>query len=178
MTNGQQHATKPAPQSPPQLEKCDATRRRRRPNATHAQQEVARNGHGHRDGARGSASASAVHTGPGRRVTKPDTDGREQVFVDLRRRFFVVRDIIGSLCDMSEWKPIETAPKEPLNFLGEGPQIILLGGFRNEDGGPSVRTGSWKAARTNTWVDTALGRCPMVPTHWMHLPKPPKDYAP
>lgn len=71
------------------------------------------------------------------------------------------------------WQPIETAPKEPTNILGEGPRILLCGGFLNGDGTPAVRTGHWKAARTNFWCDTALGRCADAPTHWMPLPEPP-----
>ena len=54
---------------------------------------------------------------------------------------------------MSEWQPISTAPKEPLNSYGEGPTILLAGGFMR-DGVPSVRTGHWKAVRTNAWCDT------------------------
>ena len=34
---------------------------------------------------------------------QPDTDGLERVFVDIRRWFSFVRDIIGSLCDMTEY---------------------------------------------------------------------------
>lgn len=78
---------------------------------------------------------------------------------------------------MSEWQPIETAPKGPLNIVAEGPTILLCGGFTNNRV-PAVRTGHWKAARTNAWCDTALGRCSMQPTHWMPLPKPPKESAP
>jgi len=68
-----------------------------------------------------------------------------------------------------QWQPIETAPKAPLDSLGEGPSIILFGGFS----GNSVRTGHWKAAKTNSWCDTLLGRTPRPPTHWMPLPAPP-----
>ena len=77
---------------------------------------------------------------------------------------------------LMEWQPIETAPKEPRNSYSpeEGPTILLYGGFTDTRGGFSVRTGHWKEARTKQWCDTALGRCPLMPTHWMPLPEPPK----
>lgn len=72
--------------------------------------------------------------------------------------------------DANGWMPIETAPKEPLSrFVEEGPSILLFGGYS----GGTIRTGYWKAKRTNAWCDTALGRTPLTPTHWQPLPKPP-----
>lgn len=76
------------------------------------------------------------------------------------------------------WQPIETAPREPVNVFGEGPTILLCGGFNSGPGIPSVRTGHWNAARTNSWCDTALGRCALEPTHWQPLPKPPSEIKP
>ncbi len=63
--------------------------------------------------------------------------------------------------------------EDPLSeFDEEGPTILLWGGFS----GGSVRTGHWKAKRTNAWCDTALGRCPRTPSHWMPLPAPPARF--
>lgn len=72
------------------------------------------------------------------------------------------------------WQPIETAPREPFDKYGheEGPTILICGGFMDACR-PAVRTGHWKGRRTNAWCDTALGRCPKMPTHWMPLPHPP-----
>ena len=75
---------------------------------------------------------------------------------------------------MSEWRDIETAPKGPLNKYLHGPTILLVGGFSAVDGRSPVTTGYWKAARTNAWCDTRLGKFPLTPTHWMKLPEPPK----
>ncbi|MDU7523504.1 MAG: DUF262 domain-containing protein [Roseomonas mucosa] len=75
-----------------------------------------------------------------------------------------------------DWLPMSMAPWEPLNGLGHGPEIILLGGFTDgKTGKPSVRTGHWKGLRTNDWCDTALGRCPQQPIAWMPKPTPPDD---
>lgn len=71
---------------------------------------------------------------------------------------------------MSEWQPIETAPKGIEGKYQSGPRILLadkrgakIGFFsRHKDG---VR-GSW---HTPSGV--------FEPTHWMPLPQPPKDEA-
>jgi len=76
------------------------------------------------------------------------------------------------MTDATGWQPIKTAPREPLNILGEGPTVLLAGGFSGE---ATVRTGHWKAVRTNGWCDTALGRFPYSPTHWRPLPDLPEE---
>ena len=83
-------------------------------------------------------------------------------------------DMTAPQADAHGWQPIETAPREPFDKYGheEGPTILLCGGFMDA-GRPTVRTGHWKGRRTNAWCDTALGRCPKMPTHWMPLPHPP-----
>lgn len=62
---------------------------------------------------------------------------------------------------MSEWQPIETAPKD-------GTKIIAC----RYDGRVAVisRTKSniWRELTGNVWGTTA-------PTHWMHLPPPPEQ---
>lgn len=62
---------------------------------------------------------------------------------------------------MSEWQPIETAPKE------KTPMIVVIGLFGNYVTDPYCVFYS-----NNEWC-----RWPHVkqPTHWMPLPEPPKD---
>lgn len=66
---------------------------------------------------------------------------------------------------MSEWQPIETAPKDetvllfwPASYVG-----AYVTGRRYRDGGP------WKT-NIDGLIETAGGR---GPTHWMPLPTPP-----
>ena len=68
---------------------------------------------------------------------------------------------------MSEWKPIETAPKDGTPILAFKP---------NER-----RSGSWTAAvywddtnHRSGWVFVG-GREAECPSHWMPLPEPPND---
>ena len=76
---------------------------------------------------------------------------------------------------MSEWQPIETAPKDGIAVLlyaeregWEGmPRIVcgLYGGL-----GPRWTIyGCGPTRHGEQWLDTC------VPTHWMPLPEPPKD---
>ena len=75
---------------------------------------------------------------------------------------------------MSEWQPIETAPKD-------GTEILLLKEIRWVNGDSKdgrIGNGYWIApywfeqkteiwrSRIDTWID--------APTHWMPLPEPPK----
>jgi hypothetical protein len=73
---------------------------------------------------------------------------------------------------MSTWQSIATAPKEPLDYAGRGPVILLYGGYGN----PEVRAGYWKkTSRTNAWCDVWGHRpFPVRVTHWMPLPEPPE----
>lgn len=74
---------------------------------------------------------------------------------------------------MSEWKPIETAPKD-------GTEILI--GWMARDG---RRRGGW-ICKIRRWRDDAGWRrdrnhpYDLYPTHWMPLPEPPasnpKDY--
>lgn len=69
--------------------------------------------------------------------------------------------------DMSEWQPIETAPKDA--------ELLLL--YDEQEG---VRAGFWDAVEISPagWIATetqglTCGR--MEPTHWMPLPDPPRE---
>jgi hypothetical protein len=62
---------------------------------------------------------------------------------------------------MSEWQPIETAPKDrPIMLAGQ------WGGF-GQSGEWDIQIGTWLINRFQH-VGTD------VPTHWMLLPKPPE----
>lgn len=78
---------------------------------------------------------------------------------------------------MSEWQPIETAPKD-------GTQILLycnyysssnieIGSFRNDD---NDKEGEEKGWFDNSYDDFSCGYAstPLAPTHWMPLPDPPQ----
>lgn len=60
---------------------------------------------------------------------------------------------------MSDWQPIETAPKDPDRFL-----LLWV-----EDGYPVL--GEWAGFCRKRWIDNA--GYSIDPTHWMTLPEPP-----
>lgn len=67
---------------------------------------------------------------------------------------------------MSQWQPIETAPKDGKNVLiyrlGSGDQRATIGSLDEE--------GVWQSPEAYyiwSWFDFS-------PTHWMPLPEPPK----
>ena len=64
---------------------------------------------------------------------------------------------------MSEWKPIETAPRDGTRFLfSTGPFYRFVGiGF-------FITTASFGA-------DSFRGERYTIPSHWMPLPEPPND---
>lgn len=65
---------------------------------------------------------------------------------------------------MTEWQPIETAPKD-------GTEIIVLMGAKD------IRLGWYFAPSSTTrgWLDQSSKK--IRPTHWMPLPDPPKSEA-
>lgn len=70
---------------------------------------------------------------------------------------------------MSEWQPIETAPKDGRELLGvdaEGDMGVMFYG---------MGSGRW-LAHAFAWTAYAATRdlVPCEPTHWMPLPEPPK----
>ena len=58
---------------------------------------------------------------------------------------------------MSDWQPIDTAPKDGTE--------VLLWWFRRHVVGSYVAGG---------WTDESLGQYDVSPTHWMPLPEPPE----
>lgn len=89
----------------------------------------------------------------------------------------------GEVEQVSEWKPIETAPKDGTDILlsngevvAEGHWLVIEGGiFEHRD-----MDGRWigqdERDDYEDWIDWAGGMLPS-PTHWMPLPPPPKEAA-
>lgn len=80
---------------------------------------------------------------------------------------------------MTEWQPIETAPKD-------GTVVFLYGTWAGEINGisnqPTVDIGSWAGGDSDfsgdDWWQLATGDaygCWMRPTHWLPIPDAPKD---
>ena len=80
---------------------------------------------------------------------------------------------------MSEWKPIETAPKD-------GTWILITGGTtKDESEDRSIAVAQYtdylngrKCDRWHwqfAWYDGGYYGWYENPTHWMHLPEPPHD---
>jgi hypothetical protein len=70
---------------------------------------------------------------------------------------------------MSEWQPIETAPKDLTEVLVYCPQTgVTVAQFENRAVKPywNLDTLDLSRERNECW-----------PTHWMHLPTPPRDAA-
>ena len=87
---------------------------------------------------------------------------------------------------VSEWRPIETAPKNPEGDFSKLGQPIILGFAKDEEGYDlSSREGYWRPALgpgengrsyAAGWVSTLDPHVPqpyLQPTHWMPLPEPP-----
>lgn len=70
---------------------------------------------------------------------------------------------------MSDWQPIETAPKDGTRFLGYGTI-----GFETE---PLIGTVQWDGSdfvgSPNEATEYSQEKCNL--THWMPLPPPPQD---
>jgi hypothetical protein len=82
---------------------------------------------------------------------------------------------------MSEWKLIETAPKNGRAVLVH--RNIWPGtksGFSEECNGHNTYVAEWwKDENGGNWMlytdQIQEPRCPIEPTHWMPLPNPPED---
>jgi len=67
---------------------------------------------------------------------------------------------------MSQWQPIETAPKD-------GTQILVTWADTWDTGGPHIELCEYGGER---WMYTYDGDCPSEPpTHWMQRPNGPND---
>jgi hypothetical protein len=72
---------------------------------------------------------------------------------------------------MSEWQPIETAPRD-----GTKADLWDRGGFRWTNQSWSVHQWSnGKPAGAPCWGPGSSGNPPPNPSHWMPLPAPPTD---
>lgn len=72
---------------------------------------------------------------------------------------------------MSEWKPIETAPRD-------GSSVLLLSDYVFvEDGPNAIWMGYWPVNDKKQWCFLSSWDCePLTEaTHWMPLPEPPSD---
>jgi hypothetical protein len=80
---------------------------------------------------------------------------------------------------MTEWQPIETAPKD-------GREVLLFGIWAGEIHGlnadPTIAVGAWQGGKSDYqgddfWALTGgdVYACWMRPTHWMPLPEPPQE---
>lgn len=69
---------------------------------------------------------------------------------------------------MTQWQPIETAPKD-------GTEILLFDPDNSDDHNGGVAQGyfSMKDGGRNEWVSMVFKTC--KPTHWMPLPSPPEQ---
>lgn len=69
---------------------------------------------------------------------------------------------------MSEWQPIDTAPKD-------GTPVLLWPGAEIWAGQTTPAVGWW--AEYFGWICSSAGASGEVATHWMPLPTPPADMA-
>ena len=85
--------------------------------------------------------------------------GEYDILYDLDGRF-EPNDLVQKIIELNEshkWQPIETAPKDGTSFLVPGHKLA----YYDPD------SGRWTKAYTSLLI---------YPTHWMPLPKPPKNY--
>lgn len=82
---------------------------------------------------------------------------------------------------MSEWQPIETAPKDETRVLLSTPWGVVIGywheGGPQSDCGRAIQYPGWESEGGETQPGHNMGgdlckdqQCP--PTHWMPLPEP------
>lgn len=86
---------------------------------------------------------------------------------------------------MSEWEPIETAPKDGTQVLVYAPIGMSIAAWSQDTRGPGVsghvQTPGWIGWANGDEIDdegwdTGHGfALQLEPTHWMPLPAPPKD---
>jgi hypothetical protein len=81
---------------------------------------------------------------------------------------------------MSEWQPIETAPKDGTKIVAWGflaNRAPEMGVIRSET--PVAHVMMWRSYTgldAGDWVSTSIGiALAQHPTHWMPLPAPPEE---
>lgn len=73
---------------------------------------------------------------------------------------------------MMDWKPIETAPKDGTHMLLSDGERVSYGGWLSDIDQGAEYEGQIGMAG---WWSVDLGHNGDRPTHFMHLPAPPKD---
>lgn len=75
---------------------------------------------------------------------------------------------------MSEWQPIETAPRDKriLLYRPTAPEwwMVMVGKYDSDEDAKPPRP-YWEADR---WTIAKASQRKNAPTHWMTLPEPPK----
>ena len=77
---------------------------------------------------------------------------------------------------MSEWQPIETAPKDGSYILIAGEGRVTIG-FYHEDKGKTLIADAkpyWQDYDRSYWDRFETDDSWFAPTHWMPLPEPPQ----
>jgi hypothetical protein len=72
---------------------------------------------------------------------------------------------------MSEWRPIETAPKDGAMILLASADWVDTGCWRKELNGADDE--GWTCFQIESWAYEEYAYCIPDPTHWMPLPEPP-----
>lgn len=92
------------------------------------------------------------------------------IFEAIRRS---VEEALGAAASpLGHWQPIETAPKDGRYvLLGRGAEVLGVGDYW------TFRPEQHAEGATDTWFIND-GTEPVEPTHWLPLPKPPKEAAP
>lgn len=68
---------------------------------------------------------------------------------------------------MSEWQPIETAPRNKI--------VLLFGRYHYQPENWKIHSGYVQEQGGCVWNGERLTEYSMKPTHWMPLPKPPVE---
>jgi len=88
------------------------------------------------------------------------------------------KDDLRALMAAVTWQPIETAPKDGTPFLSAlGPFVYIV--FWSDDSNLKSLIPWWEQGsaewENNKWIGYHEEYYAASPTHWMPLPKPPKE---
>lgn len=79
---------------------------------------------------------------------------------------------------MTDWQPIETAPKDGTTVLLAYKDELLIGWYQDEQrirhGQVISSTKKWTGYGVFDRIYPSTSEPPPEPTHWMPLPKPPE----